>query len=541
MAHDVFISYSAHDKAVADALCATLESRKIRCWIAPRDVLPGTDYATALINGLSDSRLMVLVFSNEANKSNHVMREVERAVSKAIPIIPLRIENVTPTKAMEYYLSTPHWLDAITPPLEKHLQKLADTVQTLLAVENEKPPTPPLPQEPKLEKAPTPTTTSKAKPKKIKRGYLIATLALIAVVIIAAIFLTGVFTGANKATTPPTSTPSASPTGTPTTTPATPTATAPTTTTPTTSPTPTMSSLPLSGRALTPANAAQVKQIGQLVSDWVHQIAWSPDGKFFAVATVHIDIYDAQTTNKVYTIDTVVWPNSLAFSPDSHLLVAGGNDGLHTWNVDGWGQALSNPNAGDIKCIAFSSDGRTVAAGIGAAVKLIDITIGNELRTMPAGDTVWTVAFSPDGKTLAAGVVSGDIKLWDTQSGQELKTLTGHTGWVDSLAFSPNGQILASASTDKRIMLWNTTSGQQLRVITGHTDQVTSVAFSPDGQLIASASWDLTVRLWDAQSGQQLNSLTGHTDWINTVAFSPDGATLASGAEDQAIRLWGLG
>ena len=108
MTHDVFISYSARDKTIADATCATLESHKIRCWIAPRDILPGTEYATELINGLNGSRLMILVFSKEANKSKHVIREVERAVSKGIPIIPLRIENVIPSKAMEYYLSTPH-------------------------------------------------------------------------------------------------------------------------------------------------------------------------------------------------------------------------------------------------------------------------------------------------------------------------------------------------------------------------------------------------------------------------------------------------
>ena len=132
MTHDVFISYSNRDEVVAEALCATLESRKISCWIAPRDVVPGTDCATSSIENLNNSRLMVLVFSKESNCSNHVMREVERAVSKGMPIIPVRIENVAPTKAMEYFLSTPHWLDALTPPLERHLQRLADTLQILL-------------------------------------------------------------------------------------------------------------------------------------------------------------------------------------------------------------------------------------------------------------------------------------------------------------------------------------------------------------------------------------------------------------------------
>ncbi len=133
MAHDVFISYSTQDKTVADAMCATLENRKIRCWIAPRDVLPGVSYAEALIDALNRSRVIVLVFSKSANNSPQVMREIERAVNKGIPIIPFRIENVMPSKAMEYFLSAPHWLDALTPPLEKHLQRLTDTVKVLLA------------------------------------------------------------------------------------------------------------------------------------------------------------------------------------------------------------------------------------------------------------------------------------------------------------------------------------------------------------------------------------------------------------------------
>ena len=113
---DVFISYSNHDKNVADALCGTLESRRIRCWIAPRNMPAGADYPTALVRALNMSRILVLVFSNESNKSGQVMREVEKAVRNGMPIIPFRIENVEPTEGMEYLLYTKHWLDAITPP-----------------------------------------------------------------------------------------------------------------------------------------------------------------------------------------------------------------------------------------------------------------------------------------------------------------------------------------------------------------------------------------------------------------------------------------
>ena len=133
MAHDVFISYSAKDKPVADAACAILESNGVRCWIAPRDVLAGDEYAASLVNGLSNSRLMVLVYSANSNRSPQVLREVERAVSKGLPILPLRIEDAPMSQAMEYYISSRHWLDAFTPPLERHLARLCDSVKALLS------------------------------------------------------------------------------------------------------------------------------------------------------------------------------------------------------------------------------------------------------------------------------------------------------------------------------------------------------------------------------------------------------------------------
>jgi len=143
MTHDVFISYSSKDKAVADAVCATIENRKVRCWIAPRDVPPGLPYAAALVKAINDSNVFVLVLSKGSNSSGAVMREVEEAVDTGIPIIPLRIEDIEPTAAMRYYIKSLHWIDAMSPPLEKHLGKLADSVQAILSVgEEEQPPLP---------------------------------------------------------------------------------------------------------------------------------------------------------------------------------------------------------------------------------------------------------------------------------------------------------------------------------------------------------------------------------------------------------------
>lgn len=132
MAHDVFICHSSKDKTTADAMCAVLEARGLRCWIAPRDIRAGADWSEAILDGISQARVLVLVFSSNANASQQVKREIERAVHKGIVVIPFRIEDVLPARALEYYLSTPHWLDAFTPPLERHLNVLANQIAALV-------------------------------------------------------------------------------------------------------------------------------------------------------------------------------------------------------------------------------------------------------------------------------------------------------------------------------------------------------------------------------------------------------------------------
>jgi len=115
--------------------------------------------------------------------------------------------------------------------------------------------------------------------------------------------------------------------------------------------------------------------------------------------------------------------------------------------------------------------------------------------TPGSGEPVWSVAFTPDGKILAS-TAGNKVKLWDVETGRELRTLTGHTDRVWSLAFSPDGKILASASSDNTVRLWDPATGGELRTLIGHTDVVGSVAFSPDGKSIVSGSNDGTIRVW---------------------------------------------
>jgi hypothetical protein len=132
MAHDVFVSHSVKDKAVADAVVARLEAGSVSCWIAPHDVVPGADWGESIIMRSSSSRIMILIFSRSADASSQIKREVERAVNKGVYIIPFRVDDIPPTKSLEYFISTSQWMDAFSPPLERHLDNLAKTVTAVL-------------------------------------------------------------------------------------------------------------------------------------------------------------------------------------------------------------------------------------------------------------------------------------------------------------------------------------------------------------------------------------------------------------------------
>jgi len=132
MASDVFVSHSIKDKAVAEAIVARLEADSVTCWIAPRDVVPGADWGESIIDAIESSRIMILIFSRNADASPQIKREVERAVNKGVYIIPFRVDDIPPTKSLEYFISTSQWMDAFSPPLERHLDNLAKTVKAVL-------------------------------------------------------------------------------------------------------------------------------------------------------------------------------------------------------------------------------------------------------------------------------------------------------------------------------------------------------------------------------------------------------------------------
>lgn len=193
-----------------------------------------------------------------------------------------------------------------------------------------------------------------------------------------------------------------------------------------------------------------------------------------------------------------------------------------------------------INCIAFSPNGKFIASGSNDnTVKLWNAQTGHEIRSFE-GHSTWVVslAISPSSKTLASGCSDGTLKLWNAETGTEILKFIGHQGWIEGVNFHPDGEMLVSCSSDKTIKLWDVKTGLEIKSFIGHTDWVNSVAFSPDGKFIVSGGNDKILRLWDILNGKQIRKFEGHTQAIKSIAYSSDGNTIISGSEDETLIVW---
>jgi WD40 repeat protein/uncharacterized caspase-like protein len=193
-----------------------------------------------------------------------------------------------------------------------------------------------------------------------------------------------------------------------------------------------------------------------------------------------------------------------------------------------------------VNAVALSPDKRILAsASADNTIRLWEVDSGRELRAL-VGHKGWVkcVAFSPDATLLASGSNDKTIKLWDIATGRELHSLEGHSAAVESITFSADGRWLASGSADNTAKTWNVATASELKSLSGHADWVTSILFSPEGKWLATGSKDSTVRLWEVATGRAARVLTGHTDRIKALAFSPDSGWLASASADGTIKLW---
>ncbi|MBW4565596.1 MAG: pentapeptide repeat-containing protein [Mojavia pulchra JT2-VF2] len=332
-------------------------------------------------------------------------------------------------------------------------------------------------------------------------------------------------------------------------------------------------------------------------TDWVWNIAFSPDGHWLASASLDgtLRLWDIQDGQPIHVLEGHTHDVfGLAISADSQLLVSTGEDqtvrlwhlysgrnlktlrgytgGIHSLSLSSDDQILAssgqnemiyvwhlqphgNPSSyhpyktflsptrqtSSFSNVSFSPDNQTLAINRhDELIALWNIQTGHLERWSAHNAALWTVLFSPTRQILASSSYDCTVRLWDMQTHHCLHVLRGHQNGIPAIAFDKSGQILASGSFDRTIRLWDVQTGACLKVLQGHIGTIFALGFDSGGHRLASGSQDHTVRLWDVQTGAGLKVLEGHTGAVWTVAISPNGRFLASGGDDQTIRLWDL-
>jgi WD40 repeat protein/serine/threonine protein kinase len=276
-------------------------------------------------------------------------------------------------------------------------------------------------------------------------------------------------------------------------------------------------------------------------------------------------------TRSIGSFDNGAPVDAIAVSPDQKRFVTGGWSGEAViWNADSGQALLRLPHAGlYVHSVDWSRDGRWIATGSNDAengfVQLWDAETGKRLdrrfgdgRTVATShtDAVLSVRFSADGSTLLSGSYDMSARLWNVESGAQLRRFLGHTSWVWDAEFSPNEKHIVTAGQDGRAIVWDAETGEPGPPFTGHEGPVFSVSYSPDGLFVATGGYDKRVLIWkpsdvrpydyrrlQSENGKvipepRFTALDGHTGPVRSARYSTDGLFLISGSDDNTVRLW---
>lgn len=280
------------------------------------------------------------------------------------------------------------------------------------------------------------------------------------------------------------------------------------------------------------------------VSSMVNSVDFSDNNNFIATGNTDntVKIWDFETGRMVKNISYHSGRvETVCFHPKERLVLSAGSDSvIYLCNVEN-GEIIHKYFTEDIvNSLSFRIDGKYFASGGNdMIVKYFKTETGEQVRSFTGHrKMVHCVKVSPDGKFISSGSWDKTMKIWNIENNEMVNELTGQDGDIWSLDYNADGTKLASGGSDGKVIIYNLPSGEIFKTLKLHTDYVKCVSFSPDGKTIASGSWDKTIKISDVETGHLLHTLTGHQNYVRSIVYSPDGKYLLSGSSDNRAKLW---
>ncbi len=283
----------------------------------------------------------------------------------------------------------------------------------------------------------------------------------------------------------------------------------------------------------------------------VKAIALSPTGELLAGAFAGplVIVWDIVGNNPPYFLfDLQGEVNDLTFSPDGTLLTIAGADGIISIvdaqtgvPIDGQAQLDASGNIIPVSAIAYNPDGTLLAAVLQNNTVRILENQGNgltQLTTIPGQTRFTSVAFNPKNANLVTGSADNTAKVWNSETGELIYTLSGHNGEVSAVAYSEDGSEIITGSQDSVARLWRTGTGTEPITLSGHNGTLNTISYNNSGTQIATGSDDNSVIVWNPENGAILHKLTRHDGKVNAVTFDPTDQYIATASEDQIVRLF---